>query len=300
MHDSKRCASPMSILFPRQWPSRRDLLHCWRSRCFEELALLKNRSTKLYCLALKGSISLKDEGVWCWSRSNGTNSCSTQVQEEYEEIRLTPDSRAVSPFESNTFYHFWFTRAAVANSGSSRMSQTDADVDLNLMKPTAMVAGLVIILICISLSVVSAGWVFQHRKSPVVKVMQLEFLIILCFGTILLKLTILPAGMNDTNPIKIDRACMALGWLHRLGELFIFTSLFLKLWRVNQIFKVGGSFWWKAVPLKWALCTFTIFLALNIFFLITGTVMDPMEDARDISDLEFPVGNSARAEATSA
>lgn len=150
-----------------------------------------------------------------------------------------------------------------------------SDETVYRVDPAAKVAGLVVMSIIIGLAVVLSVWVFWHRKSPVVIAMQPEFLIILCLGIILSESTIIPLGKDATNTANMDMACMAIVWLYRLGSILTLSALFSKLWRVNQIFHAGEAFRRKVVTLKRVLWPFTIFLTLNLIFLITLTVVDP-------------------------
>ena len=149
-------------------------------------------------------------------------------------------------------------------------------VELNLVGQAAVVSGLVIMSMVVLVAALLAVWVIRHRRSQVVQAKQPEFLIILLVGIILWELTLLPAGRDDTNTDEIDRACMATVWLDRMGELLVMTSLFLKLWRVNQIFHAAEALQRRVVSRQAIFNAFMAFLAFNLIILITASVVDPM------------------------
>ena len=157
------------------------------------------------------------------------------------------------------------------------MSDTgDDDAELNGVGSDAVLAGLVLASMCVSLAVFFAAWVFRHRNAPAVRAMQPIFLIMLCFGTMLENLAIIFKGRDDTNSNDANNACMADVWLTSMGDTFIYSALFSKLWRVNQIFTAAATFRRKVVTVKRALLPFAIFLTLNLIFLTTTSIVDPL------------------------
>jgi len=157
------------------------------------------------------------------------------------------------------------------------MNNTNAtsEVELNLVSDAAKGVGLALMSICILLAVRLMAWVLCHRKSPVVKAMQPIFLVTLCFGIVLSNLTIIPLGVDDSSSIDADRACMVSLWLGNLGDTVTLASLFTKLWRVNQVFH-AGSYERKVVTVRRVLWPFAVLLTLNVAFLLTATLVDPV------------------------
>ena len=163
------------------------------------------------------------------------------------------------------------------------MSDPD-EVQLNLVSPTAVITGWCLAF-TISLAVVLlAGWVCWHRNDPAVRVMQPFFLLMLCFGTFLVSMAVIPYGKDDTNTTNIDQACTATLWLSDVGMTFILSALFSKLWRISTIVHAANSFQRKNVTLKHALVPFATLMTIDLIILTTITILDPQVWKREPID----------------
>lgn len=153
------------------------------------------------------------------------------------------------------------------------MSEPD-ETELNLVNPAAVKAGTILAFIISLAAVLLLGWVVWHRNSPAVRIMQPLFLLILCFGTLLVSMAVIPFGRDDTNTTNIDQACTATPWLIHVGITFILSALFCKLWRISTIYHAANSFQRRTVTLKHALVPFAILMTLELALLTTMTVLD--------------------------
>lgn len=110
------------------------------------------------------------------------------------------------------------------------------DVDLNLINKYVLAVGLTCSAIVLSVSIGLGLWIFVKRKCRTIRLSQPEFLIMLCFGTFILGLSIVPMGFQD--PIRselLNRACMASSWLFWLGFAIAFSALLAKKQRINKV-----------------------------------------------------------------
>ena len=163
------------------------------------------------------------------------------------------------------------------------MSEPD-EVELNLVSPTAVKTG-TIFFCCIALAaVLLSGWVFWHRKAPAVRVMQPFFLQMLCFGTFLVSIAVIPYGRDDTNTPHIDQACTAILWLTNVGMTVILCALFSKLWRISAVVHAANNFQRKTVTLKHALVPFATLITLELIIVTTITILDPLVWKREPVD----------------
>jgi 7 transmembrane sweet-taste receptor of 3 GCPR len=90
-----------------------------------------------------------------------------------------------------------------------------------------------IIMIC---SLALIGWTVVNRKHQVIASSQPLFLILICFGTLLMGSAIIPFGIDDEyGQQAADAACMASPWLTFTGFTIAFSALFSKTWRLNKI-----------------------------------------------------------------
>lgn len=153
--------------------------------------------------------------------------------------------------------------------------EASPEVELNLVSDQAIHIGIALALICVLLACSLIVWVLVNRKSPVVKAMQPIFLIMLCFGTIMTSSSIFFLGVDESSKIDADRACMVYPWLHGVGDTVALSSLFTKLWRVNQVFH-AERFERKVVTVKRVLWPLAIFVALDLGLLLVATLVDPI------------------------
>ena len=154
------------------------------------------------------------------------------------------------------------------------MSEPD-EVELNLVSPAAVKTATFLVFFLISLpAILLAGWVVFHRNAPAVRVMQPFFLLMLCFGTFLVSMAVIPYGRDDTNTTNMDQACTATLWLTNVGMMLILSALFSKLWRISTIVHAANSFQRKTVTLKHALVPFATLMTLDLIILTTITILE--------------------------
>jgi len=90
-------------------------------------------------------------------------------------------------------------------------------------------------------------WTIKYRFSPIVRLSQPIFLLLVAVGAMVSSVTILVLVFDDVDDENGDArsgnygpantACMATVWLYSLGFMITFSPLFLKLWRAKKIFK---------------------------------------------------------------
>lgn len=97
---------------------------------------------------------------------------------------------------------------------------------------------------CIGLSVFSSslalffmGFTFYFSKNPVILASQPTFLIMICFGVLLIAASIIPFTMDDNVASfrACDVSCSLKFWMSTVGFCLVFSALFSKLWRINTV-----------------------------------------------------------------
>jgi hypothetical protein len=111
------------------------------------------------------------------------------------------------------------------------------EVNLNYIGTPLRVIGLSMSAIAVALSLAFASWTFLLQNNRVVMASQPEFLILICVGTAILGLSIIPLSIDDsvTTQRGCDIACMATPWLFSIGFVLAFSALFSKTWRINKV-----------------------------------------------------------------
>jgi hypothetical protein len=92
--------------------------------------------------------------------------------------------------------------------------------------------------LCIVLALSLAIWTFCNRHYRSVRSSQPEFMLMICFGVVIMAASIIPMGLQETNAKNesgLDVACMSVPWLLTIGFITSFSVLFAKTWRVNKV-----------------------------------------------------------------
>jgi hypothetical protein len=133
-------------------------------------------------------------------------------------------------------------------------------------------------------------WTVYHRSAIVVIAAQPFFLLILLGGIVILSSTIIPLSFDDDgDPDSISSTfavgiCMSIPWLAFTGFTIIFSVLFSKTWRVNQLFRSGNSHARVQVSTMDVLAPFVVMFTCNFIVLICWTALDPLTYTRVVGD----------------
>ena len=135
------------------------------------------------------------------------------------------------------------------------------------------------------LSIGFVTWTFIDRHKYVVRASQPTFLYIICAGVLLAGSSIITFGMDDEKyePQQCDRACMASPWLFSIGFVLIFSALFSKTWRVNQLFHNPNKFRRLKVTTRDVILPMIVLLGLNVAILACWTALNPLRFRRQLT-----------------
>ncbi|CAB9511933.1 acid type B receptor subunit 2 [Seminavis robusta] len=124
------------------------------------------------------------------------------------------------------------------------------------------------------------GWVFRHRHHPRLQSSQPFFLVVICFGTIVLTSSIIPMSLDDSilDEEGCNKACMSVPWLASTGFTVIFAALFAKLWRITVLVESARKFRKRGEISVWrSMKAASLLLLVNVVCLFVWTVVDPMQ-----------------------
>ena len=155
------------------------------------------------------------------------------------------------------------------------------DINLNQLKNVRWV-GFSLAALVIIVSLGFAIWVNLHRQVRVVRASQPPFLIMICFGTFIMALSLFPLGIDDeiATVQMCDVACMAGPWLIALGFTFTFSALFSKIWRINWILSEASKFRRVQVKITDVMKPLVCLLLWNTVCLLTWNIVDPLRWVR--------------------
>ncbi|CAJ1964634.1 unnamed protein product [Cylindrotheca closterium] len=148
--------------------------------------------------------------------------------------------------------------------------------------PTWMLA-LAYILVTISwcLSLFFAIWLFRNRKDAVVRVGQIEFLLLLCFGAILSSATVVALSMQagtgeDTR--FASTGCALAPFFYAIGWVLQYGCLSAKTYRLYQVMQNANRIKRKTTGAMWQIL-FACML-VDIIIMICWGAINPLEYQR--------------------
>ena len=147
-------------------------------------------------------------------------------------------------------------------------------------------------------------WTIKYRKNIVVVAAQPFFLLVILLGVTLLSSSMIPLSFDDDggnensddnddkevlDPTFAVGICMSIPWLAFSGFCIIFSALFAKTWRVNQLFhghhRTGSAsnpsaFARVQVSIQDVMAPFGVMFTANLVVLLCWTLLDPLTYTR--------------------
>lgn len=144
------------------------------------------------------------------------------------------------------------------------------------------ILGLTLAALILFASLALALWTYFKRNDHIVRASQPVFLLLVCLGTSILGLAIIPLSIDDeiASTRTCDVACMATPWFTSIGFALIFAALFSKTWRVNRLLSTPDLRRAKLSALDVMTPLITILLA-DVAVLVSWTIIDPLRWERE-------------------
>jgi hypothetical protein len=179
-----------------------------------------------------------------------------------------------SLWTSNTGWKDIEETAFIFCDGTENMPTTTREIDGNYLSPFVRAVGLTLFgtAFFLGLGGLIAVWILTN--DAVVKRSQPFFLKLICVGAIIMSVAILTlsfdedAGWSDN---QLDVACMLTPWFFFVGQIMVFSALFTKIWRVDQVLQFRR----RAVTVKSVLGPLVVMLTLSLITLLVWTIVDP-------------------------
>jgi len=139
----------------------------------------------------------------------------------------------------------------------------------NLISTGVRSACLILASVIILMAIACVAYLVRMRKHAVIRMSQPPFLAMICVGTIIMALTIIPVSMDEgvAGQRSLDASCSLSPWLFSIGFVVTFSALFSKLWRVNKIVDASRSFRRVTVTMGDVMVPFAVLLASNAVIL---------------------------------
>lgn len=142
---------------------------------------------------------------------------------------------------------------------------------------------LVISVICIMLTLLLMGYVYNYRKLKVIRVASPIFLCTTLLGCVMMY-----SEMAAIFPVLDTYSCVATKWTRHLGFCVTYSALLLKTWRVSLTYRVKSAHKIKLTDKQLLHWLFPILLVM-VIYLSTWTVSSPPQAIyiKDSYDLKF-------------
>merc|ERR1712157_244059 len=127
-----------------------------------------------------------------------------------------------------------------------------------------------------------ATWTYKHWNSRVVKASQPHFLLLACLGVAIKSLAIIPLSRESIEGrteerIQYDRVCTSTWWFVWIGFGIIYSTLFAKTKRVNQIIMDSLRCKRIQVSLRETMYPVAIIFCFNTVMLTLMTLFGPLK-----------------------
>ena len=113
----------------------------------------------------------------------------------------------------------------------------DQVINFNYMSPGVRWTCVGLSLVAMALAMGFFVFTIVSRKNPVILASQPNFLMMICFGVLVMAASIIPFSIDDN--IASERgcsvACALKFWMSSIGFCLVFSALFSKLWRISRV-----------------------------------------------------------------
>jgi len=175
-------------------------------------------------------------------------------------------------------------------------ARVDPPEDLNQLG-SIRIFGWVLSAIVMCSSLFFMYWVYRHRTTRIVKILQPIFLIMISTGVLVMGSALIPLGFDDeiVSVEACSAACMAFPWLLSIGFTIAMSALFSKLWRINRLFHSRTVR--VQIKEKDVLGPFAVLFSINFAALLLWTLLDPLQfERREIDGQPWKTYGSCRPE----
>ena len=152
--------------------------------------------------------------------------------------------------------------------------------DQNLIPRPMKVTGYTLFGINWFLALTFMGWTIKYRKDPVVKIGQMGFLLLICFGALLSSSSILllsyEAGVDDDTSTA-TAACRALPFVYWIGWVLQYSSLSAKSYRLYRVTHASSTFRRVSVPSSSMYIIVASMVVVDLIGLLLWAFLAPLE-----------------------
>ena len=221
-----------------------------------------------------------------WIYAAVSNATLDELYFKYFEAQLCPFGTAGEKCEDYCHpEHGLADIQGVCVCDSTKWTGDDCSVEVledpNLIPPTLKKLGFAMFGVNAAVVFICATWLYYHRDTTQVKVMQPFFLALVLLGCLISSSTIL-AMADESSSYDEDSVsgCMAIPWLYSVGFSVTYGTLFAKIRRVHILFRSAAEMRRVTVSIGEAVGIIAGVLLIDIAVLTAWTVTSPMHWSR--------------------
>lgn len=102
----------------------------------------------------------------------------------------------------------------------------------NYLSKSYRAVGFALFSVAAALIALSAAWIYKYREHRVLRAAQPSFLLVMCFGSMLINITIVLSSFDESygwSTEMLSRACASLPWFPVIGLVQVYGVLFTKV-----------------------------------------------------------------------
>jgi hypothetical protein len=151
--------------------------------------------------------------------------------------------------------------------------------DDNLLPSGILAFGYIAVAITWTLSFGFLTWLYLHRKDPIVKVSQIEFMTLICFGAIISSSTVIALSFqagSDEDTSHASAGCTAAPFLYTIGWVLQYSSLSAKTFRLYKVMESKKRMQRVTITFCQMFRIIVFALAVDLIVVIAWTVTNPL------------------------
>jgi hypothetical protein len=149
----------------------------------------------------------------------------------------------------------------------------------NLLSRAILAFGYLAVTITWTLSISFLTWLYLHRKDPIVRVSQIEFMALICIGAMISSSTIIALTFQagtDEDTSQATAGCTAAPFMYAIGWVLQYSSLSAKTFRLYKVVAHQKKMQRVIVPFFHMFRIIIFALAVDLIVIISWTATNPL------------------------
>ena len=156
----------------------------------------------------------------------------------------------------------------------------------NLLSSGVLALGYVMTSLSWLLALGFLAWLYTNRTDPVVKVSQVEFLVLICVGAIVSSSSVIALSLQaetDENTSTASAGCMAAPFLYTTGWTLQYSSLSAKTYRLFQTMLSAKRMRGVTVTAIQTIPIVIVCVLIDLIIVIVWTIKSPLQVSMNVS-----------------